>query len=422
MVVIVAARAAEPMIITSATKQFIVRGLPQRSLLSHSPNSETVYLDPALLAVTCETVKRTLQRELGWGDRWQGAVYINIHPIRSDDDFIRVTARRADGRWRYHVDVPDEVQRRNLIETLVELLIVEFADRGAAEQSVELPPWLVMGLTAHLTQGPLAGVALQARTLNEIRDEPALRVARTTRYADADKMLRETVQQHGALTFDQLNWPDFDPNDAQAESAYRRSAHLFVRELLRLRGGTDCLCAMLAMLPQHLNWQTAFCRGFEPYFHRMLDVEKWWSLNLMQWKTHDNVLTWSSAEAKQKLEETLRVPVQIQSRDGAMARVAPMSLQTIINDWSFQEQLPVLQAKVGQLQTARFRLPGEVVRLADSYRLTIEKYLQARNGAWFEMTARAATARAVAELNALDAERERLTNAVLAGKQAGRFP
>src|SRR5689334_4979672 len=82
-----AALAAEPMIITSASKQFIVRGLPQRSMLAASANEEVVFLDPQLLAVTCERIKQTLTRELGWGDRWHGTIYVNIHPLQSDNEW-----------------------------------------------------------------------------------------------------------------------------------------------------------------------------------------------------------------------------------------------------------------------------------------------------------------------------------------------
>ncbi|HWN95360.1 MAG TPA: hypothetical protein VNT99_10040 [Methylomirabilota bacterium] len=417
-----AASAADAMIITSATKQFVVRGLPQRSLLAASANSETVYLDPALLAVTCETVKRALQRELGWGERWSGAVYINIHPIRFDNEPIRINTSRADGRWRYHVEMPDEVHRRELITTLIEVLLAEFADRSGAQESVELPPWLTEGLAAHLLQGPLAGAAFQARTLNEIRDQPALRAARTTRHADVDKLLRETAQQYGALTFDQLNWIEFDEKDQRAAAGYRHSAHLFVRELLRLRGGPDCICATLAFLPDHLNWQTAFLRGFEPHFRRLLDVEKWWSLSVAQIKTHDNSLTWSQPEAWKKMDEILYTPMQVRLRGEGVPHVTPVALQTVIKDWQFEEQVALLRTKIVQLQTAHLRWPAPLASLADSYRVTMDKYLQARSGAWFDARGRAAASRAVAELDALDLQRLNLAGQGVATRASGPAP
>ena len=416
------ASAADPVIITSATKQFVVRGAPQRSLLTPGPSSETVYLDPALLVVTCEMVKRELQRELGWGGRWSATVYINIHPIRFDNEAIRVNVSRNDNRWRYHLEMPDEISRRELLRTLVEVLLVEFADRAASDQSVELPPWLAEGLTEHLVLGPLAGAAMQAKTLDEIRSDPGLLAARTVRRGDASQKLRETVQREGALSFDQLNWLEFDENDEQTTARYRYSAHLFVRELLRLRGGPDCICAMLAMLPEHLNWQMAFLRGFSPHFQRMLDVEKWWSLNLAQWKTRDSAITWAPAEARRKLDEILNAPLRVQVKDGGSSHVASVALQTVIKDWAFEEQVALLKAKITQLQAARLHLPAAFASLSDSYRVTIEKYLQARGTAWFDATGRAAANRAVLELDALDAQRAQLAGKILAIKSPEAAP
>jgi hypothetical protein len=318
--------------------------------------------------------------------------------------------------------MPDEVTRRELIRSLIDVLLAEFADRAAMQESVELPPWLADGLAEHLLQGPLAGVALQARTLNEIREDPALLAARTVRHADTDQGLRQRVQEEGALTFDELNWSEFGEKDQQAVARYRHSAHLFVRELLRLRGGADSICAMLAMLPEHLNWQTAFLRGFAPHFQRMLDVEKWWSLSLVQWKTHDSSVVWSPAEAWRKMEEILYAPMQMQMRRDESPHTAPVALQTVIKDWPFEEQVNLLKAKVVQLQTARVRLPATFAPLSDSYRVVIEKYLQARGAAWFDATGRATANRAVAELDALDAQRAKLPGKILAAKASEAGP
>jgi hypothetical protein len=407
---------ADQMILTSASKQFVVRGSPQRSMLASSSKSETVYVDPSLLVVTCEAVKRALAHELGWGERWTGNVYISVHPVRFDNETVGISARRVNGKWNYYLNMPDELPRRELLESIVAVLLAEFADRSSKENSVELPPWLAEGLTAHLMQGPLAGAAMQAHTLTEIRDDPQLMAARTVRHIDIDQALRQAVQRHGALTFDGLNWPDFDETNAPAADAYHYSSHLFVRELLRLRGGSDSLCATLAMLPEHLNWQTAFLRGFEAHFTRMLDVEKWWSLTLMRIKTRDNTVTWSTAEARMQLEEILYTAMQVRITGDDAAHTAPVALQTVIHDWGFEQQTALLQRKLIQLQAARLRLPSEYAQLSEAYRLTVEKYLQTRGSAWFAATERAAAERAVNELNALDALREKLMGKMATAK------
>src|SRR5436190_2265417 len=88
--------AAEPIIITSISKQFVVRGEPQRSMLAASAKDDFVYLDPATLAVTCERVKQALRRELGWTDQWRGIIYVNIHPMRFDNEQPDIIPIRTD--------------------------------------------------------------------------------------------------------------------------------------------------------------------------------------------------------------------------------------------------------------------------------------------------------------------------------------
>jgi hypothetical protein len=256
-------------------------------------------------------------------------------------------------------------------------------------------------------EGALSGIALQPNVMNVqhgARNDPAAAI-------------RKRIERTGTLTVDQLNWAEFDEGDRASANTYHHSAHLFVRELLRLRGGRDCLCAMLSMLPEHLNWQTAFLRGFEPHFHRMLDVEKWWSLSLARLKIHETSLMWSTIEAQQKLEEILYTPMQVLT-EREMPHVTPVELQSVILDWDFKQQVALLQAKLGQLQAVRLRLPPDFASLSDSYRAVIERYLRVREAAWFSPTGRAAVKEAVAQLHTLDAQRTKITAKGLAATGA----
>ena len=398
---VVAANAAEPMIVTSASKQFVVRGRPRTSSLTRSGNSSLIYVEPAVLVVACEHVKQALKRELGWGDRWNGTIFVNVHPTRSDREQPELQPFRTTDGWRYRLELPDEIDRARLIESIVEALVVEFADRNAKESSVELPPWLVEGLTAQLMDGALTDLALQPNAMN-VAHRPK---------TDPIETLRQHVQTSGALSIDQLSWAEFDENDSNAALAYHQSAHLFVRELLRLRGGSDSMCAMLAMLPEHLNWQTAFLRGFDTHFHRMVDVEKWWTLAVTRVKSRDSSFQWSAAEAKQQVEDVLYTPMQVQLPGEDAPHMNPVALQTVISDWEFDKQLPLLRTKLAQLQLARVRLTPDVVTLVDEYRRVIATYLQARShpGRLFrQRNIRAAVSQAIQELNTLDAERVRI--------------
>jgi len=400
----------EPIIITSASKQFIVRGRPVVSTLAHNPKAEIVYLDPALLAVTCERVKQTLAKELGWDNRWRGTIFIDVHPLKFDNEQPELHPFRTTEGWRYRVSVPDEINRTHLLETIVEALLTEFADRSEKDLSAELPPWLAEGLTAYLINGPLGDVALQANAMNvghRVRNDPV----------DA---IRDRIREVGSLSIDQLNWADFDENDPKAADAYHQSAHLFVRELLKLRGGPDAISAMLAELPEHLNWQTAFLRAFDAHFHRMVDVEKWWALRVTQMKTRDSSVFWANAQAQQKFEEILYTPMQV-SLPGEEPHMAPVALQTVINEWDFKQQAPLLQTKLKQLQMSRVHLGPEIGTLVDGYYAVLAKYLTERSHPrklFRKSSERAVVAEVIQRLNALDEERKNLPIRTLVGPAA----
>ena len=356
---------AEPMLLTSASKQFIVRGLPQSSVFAGT-RENVVYVDPPLLVVICERIKDALHEELGWKGRWRSTIFIDVHPVRFDNEPIQITGIRSRDGWRYRMDMPDETDRRRALQSIVQVLLLEFANRSAGERSGEMPPWLVEGMTEYLMQGSLAGLVFQPNVLF-VRQ----------RNHNSSARLREQVRTAGALNVDQLNWPEFKESDAAALARYRTSAHLFVRELLRLRGGPDCLSAMMALLPEYLNWQSAFLLGFEPHFQRMLDVEKWWSLVLVQTRTHEESVLWAPAESRAKLEEILLTPVQVRITKAELPRVSRVPLPTLITSWEFEQQEPVLRAKIAQLQGIRIRLQHDHGRLADDYRETLEEYLEA---------------------------------------------
>jgi hypothetical protein len=101
----------------------------------------------------------------------------------------------------------------------------------------------------------------------------------------------------------------------------------------------------------------------------------------------------------------------------------------LLSDWSFGEQEPILQNKLGQLTTYRVRCATEFAQLAEEYRLAIDAYLATRTSKKF--AERDASSRAVrslltkitAALNTLDDRRAQLT-ARLASAQGplGRLP
>jgi len=72
--------AVEPMILTSASKQFVVKGKPQRSVFASSGKDDQIHINPAVLVVSCERIKEAVARELGWINSWRGVIFVNVHP------------------------------------------------------------------------------------------------------------------------------------------------------------------------------------------------------------------------------------------------------------------------------------------------------------------------------------------------------
>lgn len=409
--------AAEPVLITSSSKQISVRGVLLGSVVDSTrgvtvgrvvdtpSGSSLVLLDPAYLTVAAEIIRQTLQQELGWRGSWQGSIYIELHPMQREKENIFISSTRSPSGWSYRIDLPDEVAASRLVRTLVEVFLLEFAQRQAGERAVELPPWLACGLSAHLLAGPLAAVVLH----------PNRGLAQNRIKSDSLFAVRRSLLGAPALTFDQLNWPGDEQREGPVAEHYEACAHLFVRELLRLRGGPDCLRELLSLLPQHLNWQTAFFGAFSAHFQRLLDVEKWWSLVLVGFTGRDTTQGWSVAESLQRLDEALYTSVQVRLEKDEIPHNSEVSLQTVLAEWSYDQQLPMLRKKLVQLDQMRLHLAPEIVKLGGDYRSVLEGYMRARSQDGLVVSThpkavskiRAIIGDALGALNRLDRQRER---------------
>jgi hypothetical protein len=78
-----------------------------------------------------------------------------------------------------------------------------------------------------------------------------------------------------------LSWPAAEQLVGERGELYRSSAQLFVHQLLNLPEGAACMRTMLEQLPLYYNWQFAFLHAFHELFPQPVDVEKWWSLQLV---------------------------------------------------------------------------------------------------------------------------------------------
>ena len=406
---------AEAITARSRSAQFVVRAsrfaraVPQQL----STNRSCLLLEPTIAAVSCERVKALLLRQLRAADAWRGKVFVTLYPAQTANDGISLRAEYFRDGWQYEISVPDVVDRVTYVKAMTQILLLEIANRGAAERSAELPLWLVEGFSEELlASGELQmalskpqdfanGLALSASFVDGVRDNPLERAHR--------KLLDRTP-----LTFEQLSWPAENEFKAGQEDIYRGSAHLFVHSLFALNDGAECFRSALAVMPRFLNWQFALLEGFKPHFARVLDVEKWWALEAAHFQGRDLNHTWTAEESWNRFEETLASRMQTQTETNGLRVWSSLSLQQIIQDWQPDVQDEFLNRKLQDLNALRLRLHVDLVPLVDEYRSVIEVFIQKRTRSGFVLFSRKASllrqakAEAVARLDVLDSNRNAL--------------
>jgi hypothetical protein len=364
----------------SISGQFLVIGAAENSPLADSPsiatNADFVRLEPALLAVSAERLKQSLWRELDLNPNtpWRGRIFFALHPAQSLDEEVTIVAKPSGGGWAYQVQLPDALPRTRFARALTGVLLLEFANRNAAARSVEIPDWLTDGLSQELLAAGSPEIILSSPD-KMVNDLPVTQINTTGRGADPLAAARRVLRNSPAATFEQLCWPTDAQLSGEDGGAYRASAQLFVRGLLRLKNGPAHLRAMLENLPGCYNWQTAFQNAFRGNFKELLDVEKWWALQVVGFAARDPGAQWTPAVSQAKLDEILSVPVEFRSASNALPARAEISLQAAIRNFDSDRRTPILQAKLRDLEIAQFRVAAPLAALTTAYRRALADYL-----------------------------------------------
>ncbi len=398
------------------------------ALFSSATNQTFVQLEPTLATVSCERIKQLLLRELGITSHWRGAIYLVLYPAKSPSDTITITSQRFKSGWQYQVDLPNAVERFRYVRAMVQVLLLEQANRTAQAEAAEVPLWLVEGFAQLLLGSDEVDLILPPPrgTANGLNFSSTLHNARLE---PLPQQAQKKLRGRPPMSFEELSWPAGQELSGNASDLYGGSALLFVGELLRLPEGRAGLRAMLAQLPQHHNWQFAFLGAFHERFKRPLDVEKWWALSLTETHGHGLAQAWSLEESRQKLDQAVLSSVQVRAGADELPLRAEVTLQTIIREWDPARQDQALKATVRELGLLRLRIAREYAGLAQDYSQAVETYLQQRNRAGSILSSRRAGQQraveaAVRQLDALDARRLALRPAAkpAAASQAPALP
>lgn len=357
--------------VESRSKQFVVTaapGSPSPGRLSEKKG--WVQLEPASLAISCERIREDFFFRLNLSDRgflnrqnFAGRVFVVIH--HDPDQPVSVTALSNSTDWNYRLDLSDRVETQKLIEAVVQILISELANRDSRQAAHAAPFWLARGLSGIVQQDIGASISL-----------PANQPVTLLRAGNPVETAQRRFLNVTPLTFEELSWPEnLDP---EKFDRFADSAEIFVHQLLQLKNGPAELRQAIANLSSFENWQFAFLNAFRAEFGQLIDVEKWWTLRLVQITGREPSQFWSRAESWSKLENALAIPVQVHLIRGSLPTHAQDTLQEVVENWDALRQEMVLRRAATQLAAMRFRLPTDLVNLADGYRAVLENYLEQR--------------------------------------------
>jgi hypothetical protein len=336
-----------------------------------------VRLEPALLAVTAERIKKALSKQLGDNSRWRGRIFFSLRPAQSLDENVTVVGSRFDNTWNYRIELPDVLSRTRLARAITGAVLLELANRNAGARSAEVPPWLMDGLSEGVLAANTDGFILSAPThfTNGVAEH---------RIAD-DKSgwyllgnVHRVLKDQSALTFAQLSWPTDAQLAGDDGGVYRASAQLFVHDLLELKNGANELRAMLQLLPRYYNWQLAFREAFKRDFPSQVELEKWWALQTVHFAALDVGPIWTAAASRARLDEILSVPVDYRVASNALPIHAETSLQDAIHNFDSARRVAILQTKLRDLQTAELRMSPQFAGLTEQYVRVISDYLGQR--------------------------------------------
>lgn len=395
--------------VVSRSSQFIVHrpaGFQNYVPAEAKPDARIIRLEPDLLAVSAERIKAAFLKELMLPDRYRGRIHLVLTERKAAEQPIAIISTRYRDRWQFQVEVPDRIEEARLMEGIVQVLLLELVTRDPTPRCPELPAWLVQGLAAHLLASASSPFIFQ----------PEIRTVREVFSVDPAHEARDFLRTNTPLNFTELSLPSTPNRSEERQNAQRYSAQLLVTELLQLHGGRAGLLNMLSALPQCWNWQTAFFSAFSPRFQRMLDMEKWWSLHLVDLLGRDQRQTWPREASLQRLDEILLTPVQMRLGINDLPVITQVPLQEILSQGDPKSQKAMLGQKITQLAVLGLNMSPQCGRLADRYRNTLESYLQNRERLAYAPSLKMNPSlrsllvinAAIKQLDALDAERAAL--------------
>ena len=339
------------------------------SARNETPPPEHVRMSVDSLGVAAERVKARMLRLLEASDQWRGSIHLVLQPANASLPPNRIVSTRFADGWRYRLLVPEVVRSSQLIHDLVDVMLLEIANRTPSENGAEVPLWLAEALTHHIT---LEGE-------NSLLPQPETSVLGTLQRLSPEQVSRRWLKTHQPFSFMQISMPPPELLQGQALLTYQCCAHVLLLELCRLPQGPAKLRNFIGSVGAYWNWQTAFMRAFEMDFQRPIDLEKWWSVALASPNLRDAGGELAFDSGRRRLDELLHVETEVRADANQLPNRVAVPLVQVIRDWDYSQQRPYLVQAANQLELAQWTLPHQWGVLADSYRKVLIDYIEKRD-------------------------------------------
>jgi len=362
---------------TSASEsgQFIVHAYPPPQFEDRriQTNITLVKLEPQFLVITAERTKRNFLQELELQDAYRGKVHIYISDRARPEQPLSIVSKMHSDGFEYLVGVPRNVEELKLVKGLVQVLLLELANRNS-HRNAELPSWTVEGLTREL---------LSSITPSFVGNRKPLTIE-TLGY-DRLREARKFFQSNSCLSINELSFSNLSKLAPGSNDLlrYQYSAQLFLHSLLGLRNGSALFTRFIQSLPGTLNWQIAFFEVYKHHFNSPLDLEKWWALTWIDFENRREHEIWPRALSLQKLQATLLTSLDFYASTNALPQTRDVTLPQLLTDVDFDLQKSVLEYKIKQIFFLSFFLSPEAGSLAARYQQIMKKYIDERADAQY---------------------------------------
>jgi hypothetical protein len=313
-----------------------------------------------------ERVSRVISQDLRLPDRFADKIHAAVFDLAPPGQAIGLLTQVHSDGFQYKLAIPGQVEGQQLMKGLVQVLLLEFANRGH-RRSAELPTWLVEGLLRQIQTAVVPTYVVNRKPMT-IEKSGYDRLGATRLY----------LQTNAPMTLQDLSFADLSKASAGELEKYEASAHLLVHELLRLRGGPQLMGRFLRTLPQTLNWQTAFYQVYKDHFDGPLAFEKWWMLNWVRFKSGEERQAWPVEVALERLESVIYTTMEMRVATNNIPQYRETPLQEFLELADLATQKEILGQKAQHLYMMSVNVPREVMELWMAYQQTLESYLQRR--------------------------------------------